>query len=218
MGTVPTGRALLRSGALAGDDIWVSGQLGDAALGLAFRRDEIELPAAEAEQVVARLERPTPRVSLGARLIGLASSAIDISDGLVGDLRHVLRASRVGAEIDWTRVPRSAVLQRQPMQMQQRCALVGGDDYELLFTAPHNVRAEVIAAADSPRWQYRIGIALQPPISPCWTSRVASVDTGMGAFDHFGGEAILDANDRALQAELRTAHRTGRGGSLMTFP
>ena len=123
MGSVPIGSALLRSGARVGDDIWVSGELGDAALGLAFRRGEIELPPSDAEQVVARLERPTPRVRLGERLVGIASSAIDVSDGLAGDLRHVLRASAVGAVIEWARVPRSPVLQRQPMQMQQRCAL-----------------------------------------------------------------------------------------------
>lgn len=185
MGTVPTGRALLRSGARVGDDIWVSGQLGDAALGLAFRRREIELPDADSKQVVARLEWPTPRVSLGARLIGVASSAIDVSDGLVGDLRHVLRASRVGAVIDWTAVPRSPVLQQQSMQVQQRCALTGGDDYELLFTAPSNRRAEVIAAAATTPVT-RIGTVTATADLAVLDERGAPVDTGKGAYDHFG--------------------------------
>lgn len=185
MGTVPSGRALLRSGARVGDDIWVSGQLGDAALGLAVRRGEMELPAADSEQVLARLERPTPRVSLGARLIGIASSAIDISDGLAGDLRHILRASRVGAVIDWVRVPCSPVLQRQPKQVQQQCALIGGDDYELLFTAPPDRRAGVTAAAETTPIT-RIGTVTATGDLAVLDEHGAPVDTGNGAFDHFG--------------------------------
>ena len=185
MGTVPTGRSLLRSGAQVGDDIWVSGQLGDAALGLAFRRGEIELPAADSEQATGRLERPTPRVNLGARLIGVATSAIDVSDGLMGDLRHVLRASRVGALIDWMRVPRSPLLQRQPMQVQQRCALFGGDDYELLFTVPPNRRAEVLAAAEATPVT-RLGTVAEGADLAVLDERGAPVDTGEdAAHDHF---------------------------------
>ena len=186
MGTVPTGRALLRSGAQVGDDIWVSGQLGDAALGLAFRRGEIELPAADSEQVTGRLERPKPRVSLGARLIGVATSAIDVSDGLMGDLRHVLRASGVGAVIDWMRVPRSPVLQRQPMQVQHRCALFGGDDYELLFTVPSNRRAEVLAAAEATPVT-RLGTVTEAAADlVVLDEHGAPVDTGEdAAHDHF---------------------------------
>jgi thiamine-monophosphate kinase len=185
MGTVPSGRALLRSGARVGDDIWVSGQLGDAALGLAFRRGEIELPALDSEEVVDRLERPTPRVSLGVRLIGVASSAIDISDGLVGDLRHVLRASRVGATLNWTRVPRSPVLQQQPMHLQQRWALTGGDDYELLFTALSNRRAEVIAAAETTPIT-RIGTVTATDDLAVLDEHGAPVDTGGdAAYAHF---------------------------------
>ena len=185
MGSVPVGRALLRSGARVGDDIWVSGELGDAALGLAFRRGEIELPPPEAQQVVARLERPTPRVRLGERLLGIASSAIDISDGLAGDMRHLLRASAVGAAIEWARVPRSPVLQRQPMLMQQRCTLTGGDDYELLFTAPSGRRADVIAAAGAESTT-RIGTVTATADLAVLDERGAPVDTGMGAYDHFG--------------------------------
>ena len=184
LGSVPAGHPLLRSGARVGDDIWVSGELGDAALGLAFRRGEIELPATEAQQVVARLERPTPRVQLGGRLLGIATSAIDVSDGLVGDMRHVLRASAVGAAIEWARVPRSQVLQRQPLMTQQRCALAGGDDYELLFTAPSNRRADVIAAA-GPESVMRIGAVTATAELAVLDDRGTPVDTPMSAYDHF---------------------------------
>jgi thiamine-monophosphate kinase len=186
MGTVPAGRALLRSGARVGDDVWVSGELGDAALGLEFRRGEIELTRSDAEQVVARLERPTPRVRLGERLLGIARGAIDVSDGLAGDMRHILRASAVGAVIEWARVPRSPVLQRQPMQTQQRCALSGGDDYELLFTAPSNRRAEVIAAAAGMVPITRIGTVTATVDLAVLDERGAPVDTGMRPYDHFG--------------------------------
>ena len=184
MGTVPAGRALLRSGAQVGDDIWVSGQLGDAALGLAFRRGEVKLPATDAEQGVARLERPTPRVHLGARLVGVASSAIDVSDGLAGDLRHILQASGVGAVIDWERVPRSPLLQRQPMHMQRRFALGGGDEYELLFTAQSNRSDDVIAAAEATPIT-RIGVVTAADDLAVLDERGAPVDTGKDAYDHF---------------------------------
>ena len=184
MGTVPTGAALLRSGAQVGDDIWVSGSLGDAALGLAFRRNQIELSATDASLVVARLERPTPRVHLGARLRGIASSAIDVSDGLMGDLRHVLTASGVGAVIDWTRVPRSPALQRQPVNVQQRCALSGGDDYELLFTAPSNRREEIAAVAEATPVN-RIGTVTATADLAVLDEQGTPVDTESGAYEHF---------------------------------
>lgn len=184
IGSVPAGSALLRSGAAVGDDIWVSGELGDAALGLALRRGEIELAAVDAQAVVSRLERPLPRVRLGERLRKVASAAIDISDGLAGDLRHVLRASAVGAAIEWARVPRSPVLQRQPLPRQQRCALTGGDDYELLFTAPSHRRADVIAAAETESIS-RIGAITATTDLVVLDERGVPVDTPSGAYDHF---------------------------------
>ena len=186
MGTVPAGRALLRSGAHVGDDVWVSGELGDAALALAFRRGEVELPPSDAEQVVSRLERPTPRVRLGERLVGIASSAIDVSDGLAGDMRHVLRASAVGAVIEWACVPRSPVLQRQPMLIQQRCALSGGDDYEILFTAAASRRAEVIGVAAETVSVTRIGAIAATADLAVLDETGAPVETATGAYDHFG--------------------------------
>jgi len=185
LGYVPTGDALLRSGARVGDDIWVSGELGDAALGLAFRRGDVDLPQAAAQRVVTKLEQPVPRVLLGVRLRELASSAIDLSDGLVGDLRHVMRASGVGAVVNWAQIPRSAVLQQQPIPTQQRLALAGGDDYELLCTAASERRAQVIAVAAGLVPVTRIGIVTSTTGLEVVDEDGAAVDTGMIAFEHF---------------------------------
>lgn len=147
MGQVPVGQALLRSGALPGDDLWVSGCLGDARLALEVFRGHCALPGADFEQVRQAMERPEPRVALGLALRGLARSAIDISDGLLGDLGHVLRRSGVGAELELAALPRSAVLAVQSRTMQLDCLLRGGDDYELLFSADPARAVEVERAA-----------------------------------------------------------------------
>lgn len=185
LGTLPAGRALLRSGARVGDEIWVSGALGDAAVGLAVRRGAIDMPPADAKQVISKLERPMPRVALGERLRAVASSAIDLSDGLVGDLRHVLRASGVGAVIEWECVPRSQVLQQQPTALQQRFALAGGDDYELLFTAASERRADVMTAAARLVPVTRIGTVTAATGLAVLDAAGAAVDTGAVAFEHF---------------------------------
>ena len=145
-GQVPPGQALLRSGARAGDELWVSGTLGDARLALEVFRGQLVLAGEAFEQVRRAMELPQPRVALGLALRGLASSAIDLSDGLVGDLGHVLRRSGVGAQVQLDALPRSAVLAAQSAALQQLCLLAGGDDYELLFTAPSAHRAAVLAA------------------------------------------------------------------------
>ena len=145
-GQVPPGQALLRSGARAGDELWVSGTLGDARLALEVFRGQLVLAGEAFEQVRRAMELPQPRVALGLALRGLASSAIDLSDGLVGDLGHVLRRSGVGAQVQLDALPRSAVLAAQSTALQQLCLLAGGDDYELLFTAPSAHRAAVLAA------------------------------------------------------------------------
>lgn len=140
LGEVPTGKALLRSGAKAGDSIWVSGRLGDAALALAHRLGRIELAAPELTDCARALRWPTPRVALGEHLRDIATSAIDVSDGLTGDLGHVLSASGVGATIELAAIPRSPVLGRRlgggHRELALGCLLAGGDDYELCFTVP----------------------------------------------------------------------------------
>ncbi len=145
-GQVPPGQALLRSGARVGDELWVSGRLGDARLALEVFRGSLALPGEHFEQVRQAMEQPQPRVALGLALRGLAHSGIDLSDGLLGDLGHVLQRSGVGATLDWAALPRSAVLAARPEAVQRLCLLSGGDDYELLFSAPAARHAAVLAA------------------------------------------------------------------------
>lgn len=148
MGEAPAGAALLRSGARPGDDIYVSGgTLGDARLALEVFRGAVALPGTAFEQVRRAMELPQPRVALGQALRGLASSAIDVSDGLCGDLGHILARSGVGASLEVDALPRSDILAAQDLALQRLCTLSGGDDYELVFTAPAARRAEVQAAA-----------------------------------------------------------------------
>jgi thiamine-monophosphate kinase len=146
-GEVPHGAALLRSGARPGDDLCVSGTLGDARLALEVFRGTVALDGAGFEHARRAMEQPQPRVALGLALRGLATSAIDVSDGLLGDLAHVLRRSGVGAEVQVDLLPRSDVLRAQPEALQRTCALAGGDDYELVFTAPPAASAQIAAAA-----------------------------------------------------------------------
>ena len=146
-GQVPAGQALLRSGARPGHDIWVSGQLGDARLALEVFRGRAVLAGDAFEQVRRAMECPEPRIALGLALRGLATSAIDLSDGLVGDLGQVMRRSGVGATIEVDALPRSDILAGQGLELQRECLLSGGDDYELLFTAPVSRREAVLEAA-----------------------------------------------------------------------
>ena len=134
-GEVEANQALRRCGAKVGDEIWVSGCLGDAALALAHLQGRVALSDSEYNLCAPALHQPQPRVALGGALCGIANSAIDISDGLLGDLGHILVASNAGAEIDFERVPVSTTLRAYP-QLLNSCALSGGDDYELCFTAP----------------------------------------------------------------------------------
>jgi len=146
-GEVAPRDALLRSGAGRGDDLYVSGTVGDARLALEVFRGAVSLGADAFEQVRAAMEMPQPRVALGLALRGVATSAIDVSDGLLGDLSHILRRSALGATVQVDAVPRSPVLAAQPHALQRVCTLAGGDDYELLFTAPRERAAEVHDAA-----------------------------------------------------------------------
>jgi len=186
MGEVAAEHALLRSGARAGDDLYVSGTVGDARLALEVFRGTTSLDGNAFESVRAAMERPQPRVRLGVALRGIASSAIDVSDGLLGDLGHVLRRSGVGAVVEVDAVPRSAVLAAQPQALQRECTLAGGDDYELLFTAAADAAGAVQAAAR----HAGVGATRIGRIEAGGTLRLVDRDgqalaNRYGSFDHF---------------------------------
>lgn len=147
MGEVAQGQAVKRSGAKVGDEIWVSGHLGDAALALAHMQGKLTLPDVTFMNCAKALHAPQPRVALGLALRGLANSAIDISDGLLADLGHILESSHVGATLQLRDIPHtqqavfSAGLRDKNLL---KMVLAGGDDYELCFTAPAEQHAEVI--------------------------------------------------------------------------
>jgi thiamine-monophosphate kinase len=142
LGFLPQGRAVTRSGARVDDLIYVSNTLGDAGLALRFLRGEVNVAAQFQEKILARLNRPEPQVKLGKKLLGLASAAIDISDGLAGDLNHILKKSQVGAIITVDDLPLSpALIQSVTHEEAISLALNAGDDYELCFTtAPENAK------------------------------------------------------------------------------
>lgn len=193
-GEVPTGQALLRSGARAGDDLYVSGTLGDARLALEALMGHIALPAEVLASTRQRLERPTPRVALGMALRGVASSAMDVSDGLLGDLGHILQASGVGARVDADEVskliaarafaPSAAGL--FDAELLRRCTLAGGDDYELLFTAPPERRGAVAAASRASGTPVcRIGGVEAGPGLRLVDGAGQPVENQYASFDHF---------------------------------
>ena len=195
-GEVPPGKALLRSGARAGDDLYVSGTLGDARLALEVFRGTRSLPQAAFDAARIRMETPTPRVALGLALRGVATAAADISDGLVGDLGHILKASGVGGCID-TSIAIDLIANKDHLtlgkgqfdsEMALDCVLGGGDDYELVFTAPPAARNRVKAAA----------VQAQTPVTRIGqiegTSGLRLVDAAgqpltqrFASFDHFAG-------------------------------
>ena len=185
-GEVPQGQALLRSGARAGDDLYVSGTLGDARLALEAFRGTVALAGDGFERVRVAMEQPQPRVALGLALRGIATSAIDVSDGLLGDLAHVLRRSSVGVEVQVDTLPRSEVLQALPEALQRTCTLSGGDDYELVFTAPPRHAAQVAAAARAAQVPVtRIGrVGVEAGLRLVDRDGRAVANT-FGAFDHF---------------------------------
>ncbi len=186
MGEAPVGQALLRSGAQAGDALWVSGTLGDARLALEAFRGTVALAGEAFAATRQRMERPTPRVALGLELRGLATSAIDVSDGLLGDLGHVLSASGVGAELQADALPRSAHLAAQSLALQRLCTLTGGDDYELVFTAPADRDAAVREAAQRAHAPVtRIGRITAEPGLRCVDAAGQTVPAPGASFDHF---------------------------------
>ena len=193
-GEVPAGQALLRSGAQPGDDIYVSGTLGDARLALQALQGRIALAPEVLAAARLRLEAPTPRVALGLALRGVATSALDLSDGLLGDLGHILQASGVGACIDTSETIKliaaiagaASAGGRFDPELLQQCTLAGGDDYELAFTAPPARRAEVDAAAQASGTPVtRIGVVQAVPGLRLVDAAGRPVAQRYASFDHF---------------------------------
>lgn len=186
-GEVPAGQALLRSGARVGDDLYVSGHLGDARLALEALRGDLSVTAPVLEAARLRLEAPTPRVALGLALRGLATSAIDISDGLLGDLGHVLHQSGVGATVDADAAARLMAAGDAIAPHQCRAwTLAGGDDYELAFTAPATAREAVqVAAAQAGTQVTRIGQIEAAPGLRVVDAQGQAVSGPFASFDHF---------------------------------
>ncbi|MFG0608641.1 thiamine-phosphate kinase [Delftia sp. WSY_14] len=188
-GEVPPGQALLRSGARAGDDIWVSGSLGDARLALEALLGHTTLPPGTLAAARQRLEAPTPRVALGQALRGIASSALDVSDGLLGDLGHILEQSRVGASLDTRLItPLLDAGRHTPLAIDllHQCTLSGGDDYELCFTAPADRRDAVQSAGrDSATRVTRIGCIEEQPGLRLIGPDGAAMAPRWASFDHF---------------------------------
>ncbi|MBI5919382.1 MAG: thiamine-phosphate kinase [Nitrosomonadales bacterium] len=209
MGEVPSGTALRRDGAKPCDDIWVSGALGDAALALAHLQGRVTLDAAQFAACAPALHQPQPRLALGQALRGLASAAIDISDGLLADLGHILERSQVGAEIEFAALPSSAVLRSLPTrdgeaagslvasltpapspggsgELRARCILAGGDDYELCFTAPQARRAEVEQLAQRLTLPLsRIGVIKSAPGCVVCAAEGGEIRLEASGYDHF---------------------------------
>ena len=191
MGDLPAGMGLTRKGAKPGDDIWVSGTVGDAYAARKCRWGAWSVMPDLEPELFARMDRPTPRIALGQALLGAASAAADISDGLLADLGHILERSGVSAEIEWEKIPTSVALQSMTPARQHEAALAGGDDYELIFTAPPSSAERI----------YEAGLLSGTPVTRIGrvierTSRAVTVRTPDGlpvllvteGFDHFRNE------------------------------
>jgi thiamine-monophosphate kinase len=182
-GEIAPGHALRRDAARPGHDIWISGTLGDARLALAGYWKEIALDGEALALAAPRMHLPTPRIELGRALavVPIAHAALDISDGLIGDLAHILEASKVGATLDVDALPAGPALARQSLALRRRFALAGGDDYELCFTAPAAQRDAVIATA----------AAAGTPV------------TRVGTIEAQPGLRLVDAAGKALQMDVQ---------------
>jgi thiamine-monophosphate kinase len=182
IGEVKKGKALRRSGAKPGDDIWISGHLGDAALALAHQQQRIQLTPTEIKACLPALHTPEPRISLGRRLISVAHSAIDISDGLMADLEHMLTNSNVAATINMNDLACSETLNNYlPQPLAISCLLSGGDDYELCFTAAKTKQSEI----------EKLAIELSIPLT-----RIGKITPGKGL-------RVLDTNGKVIKLETK---------------
>lgn len=187
MGEVPTGKAIKRSGAKVGDDIWVSGQLGSAALSLAHLEGRITLKNDALQANIHALYRPAPRVDLGLKLRNIATSCIDISDGLLADLGHILTASNCGATIDLEKIPCIDYLKNDLDNPQfQEFVLAGGDDYELCFTAPASKRKEIELIGKQQHILLTCIAATHMDISLQAMYKDTALNLNSKGFDHFG--------------------------------
>jgi thiamine-monophosphate kinase len=187
-GELTPGQALRRDAARAGDDIWISGTLGDARLALACYLKEYALDAGPMDIAARRLHMPSPRVALGMALAAgqMAHAAIDISDGLVGDLGHILAASQVGATLALDTLPAGPVLAAQDNNVRRRFCAAGGDDYELCFTAPQGKRGAVLAAArDAGTVVTRVGTIEAEAGLRLVDGGGSALSMGLSGFDHF---------------------------------
>ena len=185
-GELPKDSALKRNAAQVGDDIWVSGQLGEARLALAAYLNEVILTADQTIIAAQKLHQPTPRIALGMALRGIAHAALDISDGLIGDLGHILKQSKVGAHVYVDRIPVGDILQLQEITRRREMSLAGGDDYELCFTAPPDARDHVIAAGISSHTPVtRIGVIEAPLGLRLLDNEQQIVKLQSHSFDHF---------------------------------
>ncbi|MBC3831089.1 thiamine-phosphate kinase [Undibacterium amnicola] len=180
-GELPPGTALRRDAAQVDDDIWVSGTLGDARLALAAYWKELPLSPEDHRQAATRMHTPTPRIELGIALRGIAHAALDISDGLIGDLGHILESSKLGASLFIDRLPAGPVLRQQSLEQRRTFTLAGGDDYELCFTAPVHQREAVIAA----------GIASNTNVT-----RIGKIEANQGL-------RLLDDNHQTIKLSLQ---------------
>ena len=192
LGEVAPGRALRRDGARVGEQIWVSGRPGLASLGLAQLQGKIELPAPWPKLCIGALEKPRPRVALGQALVGIASAAIDVSDGLLADLGHIAERSACAAAVRLVQLPHlpkgpsyDAVLRKLALE----CQLAGGDDYELCFTAPldrHQAISRIAAELELPLWC--IGEMVDGPAGAVtvFDPDDQPVEFTFKGFDHFG--------------------------------
>ena len=187
MGEVPTGRALRRDGAKLDDDIWVSGNLGSAALGLALLQNKVTLDSEVAEHCLQALHTPIPRTALGLALRSIANSCIDVSDGLLADLGHILKASNLGAAITLDDISCHDYLRSHLAEpIIQQCVLAGGDDYELVFTAPKSQRQAIQRLSQ----QLSLPLSLIGKTTQNLGARVTYqqhlLDISKKGFDHFG--------------------------------
>lgn len=190
LGEVPAGKALTRAGATPGDDIYVSGTLGDAAYAVAAMAGRTARDGEGFEAARARLETPVPRIALGIALRGVATAALDVSDGLTGDLAHILERSHVGATVELKAIPRSETLAHMHNGAERALALswvlAGGDDYELCFTAHRDKAAKVAAIATETGVPItRIGSITAAAGLVVIDERGAALPELPPAFDHF---------------------------------